>query len=366
MTRILYMTDEDGGAMNHLISVMEPAAARGYETRLLDAHEIKPPNYSAYGHELKMGDFRETLDDFNPDIVHAFNFCLWGEGIFRELKTRGIPVVLWMTDFALVCKNRMFYKGPFTELCNTTDMHTECGKCSDFCLSIKSERKSLMNTLRGIRILVGADFMKEIFCSYGYPADQIDVIEIGLDPDAYEFSAEFGSDSIINLNRMAFEKGIDNYDKLATINGKHEWLLAGSPRLSEDGSRSLRAAKYIGNLSEKEKVDALKHADVFCSLPRWYEPIGITYLEAKACGRPVVCNRMGGLEQYHGGDGCGSKVFGTDDYQVISDYIDELMADENELKRMGMDARRQIETRNNRNIIIDEIIKVYDEELGKR
>jgi glycosyltransferase involved in cell wall biosynthesis len=364
--KILYITDEDGGAMNWLLSVKKPASKLGHETALLDAQEIKPPNYSQYGLKLKMEDLRDTLETFDPDIVHVFNFCLWGEGLFDELEKRSIPAVLSMPDFALICQNRMFYQGPFTKLCDTNEMHTACSGCKNFCLSIKSERKKLLERMKDVRIIVGAAFMKDIFCSYGYSEERVTMIELGIDPSKYEPSYEFGSDVIINLNRMAYEKGIDIYDNLAVLNGKHEWLIAGAPALRDEAVSALKRAKYIGVLSEDEKVRELRRADVFCSVPRWYEPIGITYLEAKACGRPVVCNDMGGLRQYHGREDSGSRVFSDGDLKSVSDYIDYLISDENELRRMGRDGRKQIETRQNQNNIIHEIIEVYDEELGKR
>ncbi len=137
--KILYMTDQEGGAYNHMKSVEIPARKLGHETMALDAREIQPPNYSPYGLDMKLRDFKDALDEFNPDIVHTFNFCLWGEGLFDELTRRNIPVVLYMTDYALICKNRMFYRGPFTELCDDKAMHSACTGCKDFCLSIKSK-----------------------------------------------------------------------------------------------------------------------------------------------------------------------------------------------------------------------------------
>lgn len=364
--KILYVTDEDGGAMNWMLSVGKPAENLGHETAIIDAQEIKPPNYSQYGLKLKLEDFRDALVEFDPDIVHIFNFCVWGVGIFDELEKRNVPAVISMPDFALVCKNRMFYRGPFIELCNNDAMHVACSGCLDYCISIKTERKALLKRLGETKIIVGAEFMKDIFCAYGYPSDRMSMIELGIDPSRYEPSYEFGSDRIINFNRMATEKGIDIYDKLASINGKHEWVYAGAPALSDEAVSSMKSSKYLGVLSDREKTEELRKADIFCSTPRWHEPIGITYLEAKACGRPVVCNDMGGLPQYHGKDNSGSKVFPAGDLKEMSDYIDSLMENENELIRMGKEARRQIETRQNQNVIIHKIIKVYDEELGKR
>ena len=364
--KIMYVTDQEGGAYNYMESVMIPASELGHEVLSLDAREIQPPNYSQYGLNMKLEEFENALKEFDPDIVHVFNFCLWGENIFARLKELGIPAVLSMPDYALVCKNRMFFKGPFTALCDTTAMHTDCENCADFCLSIKTERKQLIEKMRGVKIIVGSSVMKDIFCEYGYPEEQIDIIELGIDPSKYTYSDKFGSDTIINLNRMAHEKGIDIYDRIARDNGKHKWLIAGSPRLGDDFIASLKKAEYIGKLSEKRKVEVLRNADIFCSTPRWFEPIGITYLEAKACGRPVVTWDVGGLRQYHGDGNPSSRVVGFGDTGAISACIDELLSDENEMRRMGKAGRHQIEGRQNQYNLIHDNIRVYDELRGTR
>lgn len=364
--RILYMTDQEGGAYNHMKSIETPAKALGHDTAVLDAREIQPPNYSLYGLGMKLKDFEDTLDEFNPDIVHIFNFCLWGESVFETLDSMGIPAILYMTDYALICKTRMFFKGPFTEICNAASMKHDCDGCRDMCLSITTPRKEMVDKFHYLRIMVGSSFFKNLFVDYGYDRDKIDVVELGINPDDYEFSDSFGSDTVLNFNRMAYEKGYDIYSKLASENGKHRWLLAGAPALDDRVVSALPGVEYIGSLNETEKREALRGCDVFCSTPRWHEPIGITYLEAKACGRPVVTFDMGGLGQYHGEEGCGSKVFNYGDLDGMSEYIDEILADENELRKMGKEARHQIETRQNQNVVINDVIRIYEEELGKR
>ena len=58
---------------------------------------------------------------------------------------------------------------------------------------------------------------------------------------------------------------------------------------------------FVGQRSRSELRYYYSAADVFVTMP-WYEPFGITPVEAMACGVPVIGSRVGGV-QYSVEDG---------------------------------------------------------------
>jgi glycosyltransferase involved in cell wall biosynthesis len=52
--------------------------------------------------------------------------------------------------------------------------------------------------------------------------------------------------------------------------------------------------QFRGRVKHEDVPPLLRSADVFVTAP-WYEPFGITPLEAMACGVPVVATAVGGL-----------------------------------------------------------------------
>ncbi|MFO1268298.1 MAG: glycosyltransferase [Rubrivivax sp.] len=61
---------------------------------------------------------------------------------------------------------------------------------------------------------------------------------------------------------------------------------------------------FTGQREHRALSNWYRAADVFVSTP-WYEPFGITPLEAMACGRPVIGSDVGGIRSsvLHGESG---------------------------------------------------------------
>jgi type III pantothenate kinase len=80
-------------------------------------------------------------------------------------------------------------------------------------------------------------------------------------------------------------------------------------------------------------------ADVVLSTP-WYEPFGITPLEAAACGRPLVGHAVGGLLDSVV-DGETGRLVEPGDPSVVAAVVRELLGDRPVRARMGAEGRRR-------------------------
>jgi len=119
---------------------------------------------------------------------------------------------------------------------------------------------------------------------------------------------------ILQLGRMVPRKGVDNViralGKAARSVSNLRLVVVGGDTEQSDFSRSAELAR-LRAIAEQEKVlhrvtfagrkgrDMLKYyyaaADIFITTP-WYEPFGITPLEAMACGTPVIGASVGGIK----------------------------------------------------------------------
>lgn len=139
---------------------------------------------------------------------------------------------------------------------------------------------------------------------------------------------------LLQLGRIVPRKGIENvvrglarllYDEriealLAVVGGESERPGAPSPeveRLRQIARRErvLDKVLFLGHKRRSRLKFFYSAADVFITTP-WYEPFGITPLEAMACGRPVVGSAVGGIKY--------SVVHGRTGYLVPADDPREL------------------------------------------
>jgi len=119
---------------------------------------------------------------------------------------------------------------------------------------------------------------------------------------------------ILQLGRMVPRKGVDNVIRALGEVKKHtngiKLLVVGGESDSPDPASTPEIGRLQQVASESNVYDQviftgrkgrslLKYyyaaADVFISTP-WYEPFGITPLEAMACGTPVIGSNVGGIK----------------------------------------------------------------------
>jgi glycosyltransferase involved in cell wall biosynthesis len=82
-------------------------------------------------------------------------------------------------------------------------------------------------------------------------------------------------------------------------------------------------------------------ADVFVSTP-WYEPYGLTPLEAMACGTPAVCSAVGGIT-FTVADGVTGFLVPPRDPDVLAARLATILTDQSLRRRMARNARLRVE-----------------------
>ncbi len=158
-----------------------------------------------------------------------------------------------------------------------------------------------------------------------YNADpaKISIIPAGFDPGEFcPMSKELAraalglSDewTVLHVGRMVPRKGVDNtirgFARMLARSGVGGRLIVVGGDPTDDGREAPEIAR-LRRVAVEEGVadrvtfagpvgrDRLKYyygaADVFVTTP-WYEPFGITPLEAMACGTPVVGSNVGGIK----------------------------------------------------------------------
>ncbi|HEY0444267.1 MAG TPA: glycosyltransferase [Candidatus Limnocylindrales bacterium] len=131
-------------------------------------------------------------------------------------------------------------------------------------------------------------------------------LDLGLDP---------AERILLQLGRMVPRKGVDNAIRgLARLQRDHgvaaRLLVVGGADRDPDPERTPELGRlqeiaaeegvadrvvFVGRRDRHELAAYYNAADIFVSTP-WYEPFGITPLEAMACGIPVLGSNVGGIK----------------------------------------------------------------------
>jgi glycosyltransferase involved in cell wall biosynthesis/phosphoheptose isomerase len=226
-----------------------------------------------------------------PDVVHA-HFWMSGYAALRAAAALGIPVV--QTFHALgVVKRR--YQG---ERDTSPDGRIEIER----------------DIVRRVDQII-ATCTDEVFelVRMGAGSGHLTVIPCGVDlslftPEGEAEPVPEGRRRLVCVGRLVERKGIGNALTALAKLPDTELVIAGGPprdRLAADPEvrRLMSIARsegvqnrvdFRGRVGREELPPLLRSADALVSVP-WYEPFGITPLEAMACGVPVVASAVGGL-----------------------------------------------------------------------
>lgn len=241
---------------------------------------------------------------FTYDIVHA-NFFMSGM-VAQQLKhLLGIPFVI--TFHALGQVRRM-----------------EQGAADTFPQARISIEDSLMRDADRIIAECPQD-RQDMEQLYGAPASRIDVAPCGFDPQELwpvplrlarqKVGLPPGKFIVLQLGRIVPRKGIDTViEALALVRRRHAvdaMLMVvggeGAPRGKDETpelarlrelARQLGVGDHVHFAGRKDRSELRYYygaADVFVTTP-WYEPFGITPVEAMACARPVIGSDVGGIK----------------------------------------------------------------------
>jgi phosphatidyl-myo-inositol dimannoside synthase len=107
--------------------------------------------------------------------------------------------------------------------------------------------------------------------------------------------------------------------------------------------------RWLGYVPEADLPDLYRSADLFalCTREEPDEPdvegFGLAFLEAQACGTPVVGTRTGGIADAVQ-DGRGGWLIGQDDVTALEKILASLAANPGAFREMGRIARRRVES----------------------
>ena len=300
-----------GGQNAHVAELSAALAAQGHEVRVYTRRDSPAlPDVVAYGgfevvhvpagppREVPKDELLPYLGAFArwlaadwcsigpPDVAHA-HFWMSGLTAVTAGRACGVPVV--QTFHALGSVKRRHQGAADTSPPRRIGCERELARAVD-------------------RIVVQCrDELAELI-RLGAPRSRMTLVPSGVNTDHFRPDGPHESRSarprVLSVGRLVERKGFGDLIRAMPFAPEAELVIVGGRRGDEPYARELRdlaaglgvadRVRLAGAVPAAEMPRWYRSADVLAAAP-WYEPFGLTPLEAMACGVPVVATAVGGL-----------------------------------------------------------------------
>jgi glycosyltransferase involved in cell wall biosynthesis len=294
-----------------------------------------------------------------PDVAHFHNvYHQLSPSVLRPLRRRGIPVVLTLHDYKLICPNySLFTEGDVCERCKG---HRYYNAMLHACVQGSRMKGALCALEAYVHRATGAydsvatfiapsRFVRDKMVEFGMPLDRIIHLANFVDVDAFEPCYE-AERYFVYAGRVERVKGVETLIR-AVGNGSaacdYGLRIAGDGELKDsleeqcrrDGQRNV---VFLGRLPRAELARCIRRALFVVAPSEWYENAPMSVLEAYAYGKPVIGARIGGIPELVE-EGRTGLLFEPGNAGDLRSKIECLLANPRLAAEMGRNARRLVE-----------------------
>ncbi len=319
-----------------------------------------------------------VLSSFRPDIVHMHNiFPLISPAVLYTCRARAIPVVATLHNYRLVCPKATLYRDG-----------SPCYKCLGLVPAWHSIRFACYRDSRVYSALLAAsigihwalrawhDYVqfyialskkeRELLIRGGLPKEKTVVKPnpVYPDPGVGDGQGEY----FLYIGRLSEEKGIDILISTAQKLRSTTFLVVGASTERDRGldlnrHMTLDNVQHLGRLSHDQVFEVLKGARCLIFPSLWDEPFGLGIVEAFACGVPVIASDRGAmLETVE--DGRTGLLFSSGNVDDLVHKINFARDHPDEIRAMGLNARKEFERRYTGERNIDLLLEIYRRASG--
>lgn len=287
---------------------------------------------------------KELLLRVKPDVVHVHNFFpVISPSVYHACERLGIPVVQTLHNYRLICPAATFMRG--NEVCEKclhgTLLHSirhGCYRGSQL-QTIPVAAMIKFNELIGTwqhkvsRYIALTEFARDKFAESGIPLDRIAVKPNFVHHQTVKAKYDPNDRYLLFVGRISAEKGVRNllqaWSQLEDRGGLRLVIIGDGPEKAKlAAAHQQEDIRFLGKQDGDTVLDCMSRA-MYVMVPSiWYEGFPMTIVESYSVGTPVLCSRIGALEEVVE-DGVTGFHFQHDDLENIKTVIRRAVAYEN-------------------------------------
>lgn len=312
---------------------------------------------SIYSLEVKKA-IQKEIKDVNPDLVYIIHFVnKLSPSVIRGAKQMGVPVVLRLSDYFLLCPRFDFLcERRICEECLTKGYRScirkRCVKGSLFVSAVRVLSMKVHNLIKVYRdvdaFITPSEFLKKKLSSNSFDERKIHCIPtFAVQEKLFKVNHTIGTYGLY-FGRISEEKGVETlvhaYERLPD----HFLKIVGDDMTNEavrlkayTAERGLGNIEFLGFKSDG-KLEELIHGSRFVTIPSiWYDNLPNTALEAFQQAKPVIASDIGSLPELVE-DGYNGYLFEPGNVEELVEKIRSLDSDERVLE-LGNNSRQRFE-----------------------
>jgi glycosyltransferase involved in cell wall biosynthesis len=309
--------------------------------------------------------FTQLLRSERPDIVHVHNtWVMISPSIFSACREEGVPVVQTLHNYRLSCPAGTFFRSG--RICEECPQHGLWRSVRHACyrdsrsqtaakavmLSLHRYRQTWQREVDGHIVLT--EFARKKFVDGGLPPEKIFIKPNFVYPDplagnGHSARVEDGEYALF-AGRLSPEKRVSTLlNAWARLPRRIPLVIIGGGQqrdeLEQEAIReNLNTVVFKGTLTRDQTVAAIKRARFLIFSSEWYETFGLTMVEAFASGVPVICSRLGAMEEIVD-DGRTGFHFTPGDGQDLAEKVEWAWNNPQRMRLMGEEGRREYENK---------------------
>jgi len=379
---------QPGGEDGFFRSEIAMLKSFGHEVCAYERHnnEIKSGILSRFSHASSLRFSRSAYDQarslvrsFKPDVAHFHNtFFVMTPAVFYACKDEGVPVVVSLHNFRLMCINGLFFRdGKPCEDClrgaRISGVFHRCYRDSLTFSMIAADminyhwrRKTWDKTVD--HFVVETEFTKGKYVQAGIPSAKVTVL-----PNFIEKPSKNTQDRgrhALYVGRLSQEKGMDVLLKAWRHRKEIPLYIVGQGPMQKDIEAYIKKygldhVKMLGFLENEDCLKVLAQAKFLIVPSLCYENFPRVVVEAYACGVPVLASRLGTMEEIVE-DGTTGSLFSPGDAQDLAAKAMDMVRDDNKYAQLCVNAIQVYNLKYTPTRHYEGLMNIYQRALGIR
>lgn len=299
-------------------------------------------------------DLARLLREEKPDVVHVHNtFVMISPSIYSACCEARVPVVQTLHNYRLLCPSATLFRDG--KVCQECMQHSLLRSVQYGCYRNSRAATAVTALMLGFHRLrktwdrevscfvALSEFSRSKFIEGGLPAEKITVKPNFVDPDPGDRKGD--GDYAIFVGRLSPEKRVgmilEAWKRLRTA--IPVLIVGGGPEeeqlRKQAAQEGIANVTFAGKLPREKTIAALNNARFLIFPSEWYEGFPMTLAESFACSTPVICARMGTMQEVVT-DGRTGLHYTPGDADDLARKVEWAWTHPQEVRAMGNEARK--------------------------